>query len=386
MLPQQTGPLIIKQVGVGSNPGSPEGGINLIAFQDNDGDEQGYIGIDASGNVVLRSWVTGAGVVLQSDLEVNGDIIITGVVDGVDISDWKTAYDANEILWDEAYSWGDHAGLYQPLDADLTSIAGLGFTETAFLKKTALNTWALDTNVYATLDYVNSLALTYEYPPDSMDIVTSDGYTGTVADVQTLNGTYIQVEEAAGTPGFDIRFEHVDVIDFNNVFLYLKYNGGSGHNVDIQLFNNDTLGWDTIGFFSDQASFTIIDIPIALSADYINGSDEVTMRLYHSDAGNTLHDIQIDYAALRLTPQLGGGGAGVSNHAGLTGLDNDDHLQYALADGSRCIFYAPYGTKSSAIDAGVQGQFSIDDDYLYMCVVTGTAGNAIWKRTALSLT
>ncbi|HUU99452.1 MAG TPA: hypothetical protein VMW32_00680, partial [Bacteroidales bacterium] len=38
---------------------------------------------------------------------------------------------------------------YQPLDADLTAIAALGFTATSFLKKTAANTWALDTNTYA---------------------------------------------------------------------------------------------------------------------------------------------------------------------------------------------------------------------------------------------
>lgn len=37
----------------------------------------------------------------------------------------------------------------QPLDADLTSIAGLAGT-TGFLKKTAANTWALDTNTYLT--------------------------------------------------------------------------------------------------------------------------------------------------------------------------------------------------------------------------------------------
>jgi len=38
---------------------------------------------------------------------------------------------------------------YQPLDADLTAIAALGFTATAFLKKTAADTWALDTNTYS---------------------------------------------------------------------------------------------------------------------------------------------------------------------------------------------------------------------------------------------
>jgi hypothetical protein len=37
---------------------------------------------------------------------------------------------------------------YQPIDADLSAIAALGFVSTSFLKKTAANTWALDTTTY----------------------------------------------------------------------------------------------------------------------------------------------------------------------------------------------------------------------------------------------
>ena len=56
---------------------------------------------------------------------------------------------AKQTNWDTAYGWGNHAGLYQPLDADLTSIAGLAGTS-GLLKKTAANTWSLDTNTYLT--------------------------------------------------------------------------------------------------------------------------------------------------------------------------------------------------------------------------------------------
>jgi hypothetical protein len=44
----------------------------------------------------------------------------------------------------------NHDATYQPLDADLTAIAGLTGT-TGFLKKTAANTWSLDTNSYLNL-------------------------------------------------------------------------------------------------------------------------------------------------------------------------------------------------------------------------------------------
>ena len=43
------------------------------------------------------------------------------------------------------------------------------------------------------------------------------------------------------------------------------------------------------------------------------------------------------------------------------------------------------GSKYSAIDAGSTHEISIDDDFLYVCVLEGTAGNAKWKRTPLQL-
>lgn len=67
---------------------------------------------------------------------------------------------AKQTDWDTAYSWGNHASAgyltsataattYQPLDADLTAIAGLAGTS-GLLKKTATNTWTLDTSTYLT--------------------------------------------------------------------------------------------------------------------------------------------------------------------------------------------------------------------------------------------
>lgn len=49
----------------------------------------------------------------------------------------------------------DHSGVYQPLDADLTAIAGLTGTS-GLLKKTAANTWVLDTTTYLTGTKVDS--------------------------------------------------------------------------------------------------------------------------------------------------------------------------------------------------------------------------------------
>ena len=49
---------------------------------------------------------------------------------------------------------------------------------------------------------------------------------------------------------------------------------------------------------------------------------------------------------------LGGSGSGVTDHGALSGLADDDHSQYALADGSRGDF-EPTGTASAAVAAHV---------------------------------
>lgn len=41
------------------------------------------------------------------------------------------------------------------------------------------------------------------------------------------------------------------------------------------------------------------------------------------------------------------------------------------------------GAKSSASDAGLFGEISIDNDYLYVCVQSGEAGSAIWKKSLM---
>jgi len=42
-----------------------------------------------------------------------------------------------------------------------------------------------------------------------------------------------------------------------------------------------------------------------------------------------------------------------------------------------------FGTKQTGVDGGTVGDVSVDDDYLYVCVVTGGAGVAVWKKSVL---
>jgi hypothetical protein len=91
-------------------------------------------------------------------------------------------------------TWKDQSTGSQPLDADLTAIAALGYSSTSFLTKTAANTWALDTSVYLT---TASAASTYLTPASAAS--TYAPLSTTVAGTYTptlTNGTNV----AASTP------------------------------------------------------------------------------------------------------------------------------------------------------------------------------------------
>lgn len=68
-----------------------------------------------------------------------------------------------------------------------------------------------------------------------------------------------------------------------------------------------------------------------------------------------------------------------------------DQIVYRLVGGitngdwvaATATYFVPYGAKQSSVDAGQVGEMSVDDDYLYICVTTGGAGLATWKRTAI---
>lgn len=64
-------------------------------------------------------------------------------------------------ITDASLATHNHTGTYQPIDTDLTAIAALSGTY-GFLKKTAANTWAIDTNEYLTTSHTHTVTDTIE--------------------------------------------------------------------------------------------------------------------------------------------------------------------------------------------------------------------------------
>jgi hypothetical protein len=133
-------------------------------------------------------------------------------------------------------------------------------------------------------------------------------------DTQTFN-----VTEIAGSNPLEVRINFTGVTAFDNLLIRERYNGGSGHEIDIELWNYVTGVWDNYFEITDQSQLTQLPaIPVPDSTEHISGG-VVMLRFNHvTTPGNTQHKFYIDYA------QLIDGTSTLTNiaHDSLSGRDN----------------------------------------------------------------
>lgn len=178
-------------------------------------------------------------------------------------------------------------------------------------------------NIQDSLSNVWDLASTITYDAYWVNDVSSAGITGDASALTTVgDDDTLQIEEGAGGTSFDTRVSFKTVTEFNNVQTLLKYKGGAGHEVHLELYNPNTTAWVVISMFSDQDVETFFNIPIINGADYIDG-DSVIVRFEHPANGNASHYLWVDYLVLKKTPELGGGG--VSSHYALSNIGTITH-------------------------------------------------------------
>jgi hypothetical protein len=94
----------------------------------------------------------------------------------------------------------NHTGVYQPVHANLTSLAGLSYAATAFVKMTAANTFALDTAVYITA--AGNVTLTNKTINASDNTITDTSTS--LGDLLKSNGTKF-IRMPRGTAGQMLR-------------------------------------------------------------------------------------------------------------------------------------------------------------------------------------
>jgi len=186
------------------------GSLAVGRFYYNTTDQLPYIYGSAGWSVFGGSSITTTVVGL---LKGNGSSVVAAVA-GVDFQEPLTGTGfvkstAGVINYDTStYSLDshNHASVYQPLDGDLTAIAELSGT-TGLLKKTAENTWSVDTSTYITSISSGDVTTALGFTP--YNATNPSGYTsntGTVVSVSvaSANGFGGSVANSTTTPAITL--------------------------------------------------------------------------------------------------------------------------------------------------------------------------------------
>ena len=184
-----------------------------------------YVGLNDDYIYLIKdtnTYITSAGGTINGDLNVNGQLTISDLTNIPLLITYNddgpnpyfaqiTAYnDANEFTrWkfraehiEDDSDWYLNLPLrngslateewihqnFQPKDADLTAIANLSGAATGLLRKTAANTWTLDTNNYATVSQiptVNNATLTISQNNSSVGTFTANASSNVTINITT---------------------------------------------------------------------------------------------------------------------------------------------------------------------------------------------------------
>lgn len=140
------------------------------------------------------------------------------------------------------------------------------------------------------------------YDASTLTIIKGAIASGALSDTYSINSVDLVLTEVGGAPpgfNYEFRFGDVDPVETPDLhlFLYGYYDGNAGHDVILQQYNYDTASWVAVtgnpkdfndGVASELYNFTLIN-----DADYLD-SGNITVRTYHSSAGNPTHRLYID--------------------------------------------------------------------------------------------
>lgn len=177
------------------------------------------------------------------------------------------------------------------------------------------------------------------YSPSSMTVTYGTLISGTVAGLAAVGGTDVIIAEAASANALQVSLGFTGTSQVpNNLLIYGNYNGGSGHQLAIEIYNSGTSSYDQIGIMAHSTTKQWLSFAIFNGGVYVN-SGAVTVRLRHLESGNITHRLNLDQVLLQKTLTTGGGT--VEDHGSLTGLSDNDHPQYSLATHAHLVIVSP---------------------------------------------
>jgi hypothetical protein len=135
------------------------------------------------------------------------------------------------------------------------------------------------------------------YYPDTLTVVAGTLAAGAVADVATIGGNNVHIEEVTGAPGFDIIFDFSGVEGVPGQIAIIGYYNGN-HAPKIQAYDYVAAGWVTLETILDAGGAQDMhSYALPSSANFVSGG-AARVRFYHAQSGATSHDLFVDFVQL----------------------------------------------------------------------------------------
>ena len=140
------------------------------------------------------------------------------------------------------------------------------------------------------------------------------------------------VSEISGSPPvIRILINFTGLTSFSSVIGRIYYDGGQGHEIQLEIYCNESAVWESYLEFTDMSDFINFYVPVFDPQNHVYNSN-VYLRFDYVQNGIPSHNFHIDYIAL----VDGFTALTVADHDALGGRDNKSNHPWALpVDGSR---------------------------------------------------
>lgn len=187
---------------------------------------------------------------------------------------------------------------------------------------------------------VNATTFNGTYYGDGSNLIISTTYNAT--DINVTAGTYdkgtlnsiispededtYNVSESAGANPLIITINFTNVVDFNTVIGRIYYEGGQGHEMQLEIQRSDTGAWENYEEYTDMTDFVNIHVPLFDPENHIWANGDVAVRFNHFQNGIPSHNFFIDY----ITIVDGFTTVTIADHDGLGGRDDKENHPWAF--------------------------------------------------------
>lgn len=213
----------------------------------------------------------------------------------------------DQYIYDSLYfddlRHGDSTGVVLSIDAN-------GFTYQTHEadpiyqnEKSTYVEWADTTSTIATQYFVEDRLTAHPFDADASTFTRGTEGSGTINSTDAHDNVNWQINEATGVgAGMDVTatFDSVNIVP-NQIVIHGYYNGGAGHNVEVQLWNYVSDAWETYYTMTTRTTYESINVTIDDPIEHVE-NNEAKVRFYHSSNGVGTHRLYIDFLQLYKAP------------------------------------------------------------------------------------